>query len=144
MNPGAAWQWAAGLSSLGFYIFLSVWVAAIYWSRTKERLAIQETLQKLAQSGTSLTPEAIDALRRPKPRRTAEQIDARVRKLRYWGLFLVGLGTIISLYGLRYSDSPIRDLRDMSGGAIVLFVIPGLFLLAHSVISSLVAKSGHD
>ena len=59
----------AGISSLGFYIFLAVWVATVIWSRTKEKLAVQETLRKLIDSGAPLTPEVIDALRRPKPRR---------------------------------------------------------------------------
>jgi hypothetical protein len=140
MNGWAGWQWAAGLSSLGFYLFLAVWVGALIWSRTKEKLAIQETLQKLIQSGTQLSPEVIDALRRPKPGRTVADIRSRVRKFRYWGIFLVGLGTVVALNGLKYADSPVKDLRELSGTGIVLFVIPGLFCLAHSVITSLVNR----
>lgn len=141
MNPGASWQWAAGLSSLGFYIFLAVWVASAYWSRTRERLAIQETLQKLAQSGASLTPDVIDALRRTAPLRTPEQSAARLLKFRYWGLFLVVLGALASFLGLLFTSSPNPDLRDLSGGAIVLLVIPGLFCLAHSLIGRVTAAA---
>jgi hypothetical protein len=137
MNPGANWQWAAGLSALGFYLFLAVWVAAFLWSRTKEKLAVQETLQRLIQSGAQISPDVVDALRRPKPVRSLDDIDMSIRKFRYWGLFLVSLGTVIALYGLRHLDSPVKDLREISGSAIVLFVIPGLFCLAHSLITGL-------
>ncbi len=142
MNTG--WQWAAGLSSLGFYLFLAVWVGALIWSRTKERLAIQETLQKLIQSGAQITPETVDALRRTKPGRTYAEILIRAKRSRYWGFFMVGLGVLIALYGVRHSDSPIKDLRDLTGGSTVLFVIPGLFLLAHSVILTLTHKPPTD
>jgi hypothetical protein len=144
MNDGAGWQLMAGLSALGFYLFLAVWVAAFLWSRTKEKLAVQETLQRLIQNGTQVSPEIIDALRRTTPKRTQAEIIVRARKFRYWGYFLVGLGTAIALYGLRYSDSPVKDLREMTGSGVVLFVIPGLFCLAHSVITNVTNRSPND
>jgi hypothetical protein len=141
VNPGAEWQWAAGLSTLGFYFFLAVWVGVFLWSRTKEKLAIQETLQKLIQSGAQLTPEVIDSLRRTKAPRTLAEITARVRTFRYWGIFLIGLGTAIALWGLQFTDSPNRDLHEIPGAGIVTFIIPGLFCIAYSVITSLVNRS---
>jgi hypothetical protein len=144
MNAGAAWQWAAGLSALGFYFFLAVWMAAFFWSRTRERLATHETLQRLIASGTQLSPQVIDAIRRPRSARSRAETLARIRKFRYWGLFMIGLGTLIALIGLQYTDSDVEDLRDMMGGGIVLFVIPGLFLVAHSVISALTSTSEGD
>src|SRR5262245_11550356 len=77
-----------GLSASGFYVFLAVWSGGRIWSRTKERLAVQETLRRLVDSGTALTPEVIDALRRPTPKRSPEEISASVMRYRYWGLFL--------------------------------------------------------
>ena len=141
MNPGDTWQLVGGLSAIGFYLFLAVWVAAFLWSRTKQRLAVQKTLQKLIQAGTQVSPEVIDALRSTKPRRTPAEITTSVLKFRYWGVFLVGLGTLIALYGLRFADSPVKDLREMSGTGIIVFVIPGLFCLAHSVITSITRPS---
>jgi len=140
MNAAPSWQWVAGLSALGFYLFLAVCAAMFLWSRTRERLAIQETLQKLIQAGTQVSPEVIESLRRTKPPRTPAEVRARSRAFRYWGCFLLSLGTVIALIGLRYLDSPTQDLREMSGSAIVLFVIPGLFCLAHSVITDLVER----
>ena len=124
----------AGLSSLGFYLFLAVWVATVIWSRTKEKLAVQETLRKLIDSGTALTPDVIDALRRTKPKRSPAEVRASVAKYRYWGLFLVALGVVITLWGLRYVESPVQELREMPISGFVFFVIPGLFCLAHSLI----------
>src|SRR5690554_3620113 len=98
----------AGLSSLGFYIFLAVWVASVIWSRTKEKLAVQETLRKLIDSGTPLTPDVIDALRRPKPRRSPEEIRSSAKKYLYWGTFLVVLGLVITVWGSTFRDSPVR------------------------------------
>lgn len=121
MNPNGSWQLVAGLSALGFYLFLSVGVAVFLWSRTKQRLAIQETLQKLIDKGTDVTPEVIESLRRPAPKQTRAEILAGVMKFRYWGYFLVGLGTVIALNGLRYSDSPVKDLREMTSAGIVTF-----------------------
>lgn len=144
MYAAQGWQWAAGLSAFGFYLFLAVWVAALLWSRTKEKLAVQETLQTLIKDGKQLSPEIVDALRRMKSQRTPAQTLIRAKKFRYWGYFLVGLGIVITLNGLRYSDSPVKDLREMSGAGIVLFVIPGLFCLAHSVITSLTNRSSQD
>lgn len=123
-----------GLSSLGFYLFLAVWVASVIWSRTKEKLAVQETLRKLIDSGTAITPDVIDALRRTKPKRTPAEVRASVAKYRYWGLFLVALGVVITLWGLRYVESPVQELREMPISGFVFFVIPGLFCLAHSLI----------
>jgi hypothetical protein len=117
-----------GLSSLGFYIFLAVWIAAVIWSRTKQKMAVQETLRTLIESGATVTPEAIDALRRTKPRRSPTEIKAHVKQYLYWGLFLVSLGILATLYGLRFSDRPFLG--------IVFFLIPGLFCLAHSLITS--------
>jgi len=142
MNTG--WQWAASFSALGFYLFLAVWVCALIWSRTKERLAIQETLQKLIQSGAQISPEIVDALRRTKPRRTYAQIRIRAQKFRYWGLFMVGLGSLFAWYGLRYADSPVKDLREMTGSSILIFVIPGLFFIANSVILTLTNSPPKD
>jgi hypothetical protein len=125
---------AMGLSSIGFYVFLAVWVGAVIWSRTQEKRAVQETLRKLIDSGTALTPEVIEALRRPKPKRPPEEVRASAVKYGYWGSFLVALGVVITLWGLLYADSPVQDLREMPLTGFVLFVIPGLFCLAHSLI----------
>lgn len=117
-----------GLSSLGFYVFLAVWVGAVIWSRTQQKIAVQETLRKLIDSGTAVTPEVVEALRRPKPKRTPDEIRASVRQNLYWGVFLVVLGILATLYGLRFSDRPFLG--------IVFFLIPGLFCLAHSLITA--------
>src|SRR5262245_36507990 len=92
-----------GLSSLGFYLFLAVWVGTTIWSRTQEKLAVQQTLRKLIERGSELNPEVIDALRRPQLKRSPEQIHASVRRSLYWGAFLVGLGVIISLLQIPYT-----------------------------------------
>jgi len=136
-------EFVAGLAALGFYAFLAVWVGAFIWSRTKERLAVQETLQKLIETGAQLSPEVIDALRQTallqtRPRRTPAELVVRLKTFRYWGIFLVGLGAVIALWGLGFVDSPNRDLRELSGAGIVAFIIPGLFCLAYSVITKLV------
>ncbi|HET7131629.1 MAG TPA: hypothetical protein VFJ95_05240 [Gammaproteobacteria bacterium] len=118
-----------GLSSVGFYAFLAVWVGGTIWARTKEKLAVQETLRKLVDSGTALTPEVIDALRRPKPKRAPEEVRAAATRYWYWGLFLAMIGGLLEL--LNWSGgSPAR-----AGGGVILFVIPGLFCLAHSLIT---------
>ena len=52
---------------------------------------MQETLRKLIDSGTTITPEVIDALRRTKPKRSPAEIRASVTRYRYWGLFLLVL-----------------------------------------------------
>ena len=125
----------AGISSLGFYLFLAAWVVAVIWSRTKEKLAVQETLRKLIDSGTALSPEVIDALRRPKPRRSPTEVRASAKRYLYWGTFLVVLGAVVTLWGLRFSESPVQDLRELPLTGVVFFVIPGLFCLAHSLIT---------
>jgi hypothetical protein len=118
-----------GLSSVGFYAFLAVWAGVTIWARTKEKLAVQETLRKLVDSGTALTPEVIDALRRPKPKRAPEEVRATAARYWYWGLFLATVGGLLEL--LNWSGgSPAR-----TGGGVILFVIPGLFCLAHSLIT---------
>lgn len=144
MNANGSWQLVAALSALGFYLFLTVGVATFLWSRTKQRLAIQETLRKLIDKGTHITPEIIDSLRRPAANQTHAEIRAGAMKFRYWGYFLLGLGTVIAVNGLRYSDSPVKDLREMTGAGIVFFVIPGLFCLAHSLITSLTNRTPKD
>jgi hypothetical protein len=111
-----------GLSAIGFYLFLAVWVGMAIWARTQERLAVQETLRRVVDSGTALTPEVIDALRRPRPKRSPEEIGASVRRYLYWGLFLVTLGVVL-------------EFRGWDGGGILFFVVPGLFCLAHSLIT---------
>jgi hypothetical protein len=116
-----------GLSSIGFYVFLAVWVGTTIWSRTKEKLAVQETLRKLVDSGTALTPDVIDALRRPKPKRAPVEIRATVVRYQYWGAFLVALGVAVDLWSLSSGGR--------LGGGIVFLVIPGLFCLAHSLIT---------
>jgi hypothetical protein len=123
-----------GLSNIGFYLFLAVWVVAVIWSRTQEKRAIQETLRKLIDSGSAITPEVVDALRRRKPRRTPAEVRANATKYGYWGSFLVALGVVITLWGLRYADSPVQDLREMPIAGFLFFVIPGIFCLAHSLI----------
>jgi hypothetical protein len=140
MNANDGWQWVAGLSAFGFYFFLAVWVTARIWSRTKERLAIQETLQKAIHGGAQLTPEIIDSLRRSTPKLSPAEAHSRCKKFRYWGYFLVGLGAALALLGLGYTDSPVKDLRDMTSSAIMFFLLPGLFCLAYSVITSLTSK----
>jgi energy-converting hydrogenase Eha subunit E len=125
----------AGISSLGFYLFLAAWVVSVIWSRTKEKLAVQETLRKLIDSGTALSPDVIDALRRPKPRRSPAEVRASAKRYLYWGTFLVVLGVVVTLWGLRFSESPVQDLRELPLTGVVFFVIPGLFCLAHSLIT---------
>jgi len=144
MNIDPDAQLPMALAALGFYLFVTVWAGIFIWSRTKERLAIQETLQKLIQAGVQPSPEVIDSLRQPKPRRTIAEILARARTFRYWGIFLAGLGAGIALWALRYADSSIPDLREITQSAIMLFIIPGLFCLAHSIITHLVHKSSKD
>ncbi len=123
-----------GLSSIGFYLFLAVWVSAVIWSRTQEKRAVQETLRRLIDGGTALTPEVVDALRRRKPKRSPAEVRASAAKYGYWGSFLVALGVVITLWGLRYADSAVQDLREMPIAGFMFFVIPGLFCLAHSLI----------
>lgn len=135
MEQVPLWGLMVGLSSIGFYLFLAVWVGATIWSRTQEKLAVQETLRKLIDSGTGVTPEVIDALRRSKPKRSPAEIRASAAKYFYWGVFLVVLGIVITLWGLNYSDSPVQELREMPISGFVLFVIPGLFCLAYSLIT---------
>lgn len=134
-------QLGIGLSTIGFYFFLAVWVAAFIWSRTKERLAVQETLQKLIQTGAQLSPEVIDSLRQLKRRRTPAETLVRLKTFRYWGVFLVALGTVLAVWGLQFADSANRDLREVPGAALVAFIIPGLFCLAYSVITHRVMSS---
>jgi hypothetical protein len=116
-----------GLSSLGFYLFLAVWVAAVIWKRTQEKIAVQETLRKCIDSGTVITPEVVDALRRTKPRRPESEIRQSATRFRYWGLFLAILGIALTLWGSQYSSKPFVG--------IVFFLVPGLFCLAHSFIT---------
>lgn len=118
-----------GLSSVGFYLFLAVWVGSAIWSRTKEKLAVQETLRKVVDSGSALTPEVIDALRRPKPKRLPEEVRASVTRYAYWGGFLVALGALLEL--LNWSGGTPQP----AGGGFVVFVVPGLFCLAHALIT---------
>jgi len=103
-------------------------VGTTIWSRTKEKLAVQETLRRLVDSGSALTPDVIDALRRPQPKRPPEETRARVIKYRYWGWFLLGLAAAITLWQIPYTSPPVTGL--------VFFGIPGLFCLAHSLITS--------
>ena len=119
--PNLDWDWL-GVSTVGFYLFLAVWVGMAIWARTKERLAVQETLRRVVESGTALTPEVIDALRRPKPKRSPEEISASTRRYLYWGLFLVVLAIGLEIAG-------------WNGGGILFFGVPGLFCVAHSLIT---------
>jgi hypothetical protein len=112
-----------GASAVGFYLFLSVWVGMAIWARTKERLAVQETLRRVVDSGTALTPEVIDALRRPKPKRSQEEIGASIRRYLFWGLFLLLLAFVLEL------------LAGWDGGGVLFFGVPGAFCLAHSLIT---------
>jgi hypothetical protein len=113
-----------GLSAIGFYLFLGVWVGMAIWARTKERLAVQETLRRVVDSGAALTPEVIDALRRPKPKRSPEEIAASTRRYLYWGLFLIALAIALEIAG-------------WNGGGILFFGVPGLFCVAYSLITRL-------
>jgi hypothetical protein len=121
MDPIPNLDWL-GLSAIGFYLFLAVWVGMTIWARTKERLAVQETLRRVVDSGTALTPEVIDALQRPKPKRSHEEIGASIRRYLFWGLFLVALALVLELAGWK-------------GGGILFFGVPGAFCLAHSLIT---------
>jgi hypothetical protein len=114
-----------GLSSLGFYLFLAVWVGMTIWARTKETLFVQQTLRKVVDSGTALTPEVIEALQRRKPKRTTAEIHASATRYRYWGVFLVVVGIVVTLLSL--------DAERPMGG-VIFFSVPGLFCLAHSFI----------
>jgi thiosulfate reductase cytochrome b subunit len=136
MDQAPAWLgvWF-GLSSVGFYLFLAVWVGATIWSHTQQKLAVQQTLRKLIDSGTAITPDVVDALRRTKPKRSPAEIRASAAKFLYWGVFLVALGVVITVWGLAYRESPVQELREMPISGFVLFVIPGLFCLVHSVIT---------
>jgi hypothetical protein len=123
-----------GLSQIGFYLFLAVWISAVIWSRTQERRVVEETLRKLIDSGSAITPEVVDAVRRRKPKRSPAEVRVSAAKYGYWGSFLVALGVVITVWGLLYSDSPTQDLREMPITGFVFFVSPGLFCLAHSLI----------
>lgn len=115
-----------GLSSCGLYLFLAVYVAAVIWQRTQEKRAVQETLRKLIDNGTPITPELVDALRRTQPKRSPDEIRASAAKYRYWGLFLVALGIAAMLWGFVFSGKSVIGIA---------FLIPGLFCLAHSFIT---------
>jgi hypothetical protein len=124
-----------GLSSIGFYIFLSVWVGMTIWSRTREKLAVQETLRKLIDKGTVLTPDVIDALRRPHPKHTPAEIRASITRGRYWGWLLVVLGVALALWGWSATgDSPSVSVLTLL--PILFLVIPGLFCLAQAFIKN--------
>lgn len=136
MSNGTGWQVVASVSALGFHAFLAVLAIAIVRARTKEKLAIQETLRALVQSGAQVSPEVIDSLRRSRPKRTPAEILSRAKAFQYWGCFLIALGTLIALSGLLSSETSTSDLLDdLRTSGFVLFVLPGLFCLAHSAIT---------
>jgi hypothetical protein len=135
MNEAPAWLWSfIGLAQFGFYVFIAVWVGMVIWARTREKLAIQETLRRLIDRGTDITPEVVDALRRG-PRSSPAEVRAKVASYAYWGVFLVALGSVITALSFRSLDRGLADLGDLNMSGIVLFVIPGLFCLAHSLIT---------
>ena len=127
MDQAPQWFGAyLGLSSIGFYLFLAVWVGMTIWARTKEKVVVQETLRRVIDSGTALTPDVIETLQRRKPKRSPDEIRASVRRYQFWGAFLVVVGVAITLLSLS-SERPL--------GGIIFFSIPGLFCLAHSFIT---------
>jgi len=136
MDQAPTWFWGfLGLSQLGFYVFIAVWVGMAIWARTREKLAVQETLRKLIDRGTGITPEVVDALRRTSPRSSPAEVHAKVSRYAYWGVFLVALGSVITALSFRSLDSGLADLGNLNMSGIVLFVIPGLFCVAHSLIT---------
>lgn len=80
---------------------------------------MQETLRRVVDSGAMLTPEVIDALRRPKPKRSDQETGASIRRYLFWELFLVALALVLELAG-------------WNGGGILFFGVPGV---AHSLIT---------
>jgi hypothetical protein len=124
-------QIAGAISSLGFFLFLSACAVAVIWSRTKEKLAIQETLRRLIERGDVVNPELVEALRRMKPRRSPEEIEAAERRYRLWGLFLVALGAASMLAGWRSDSDALRELVEVG---LWFFFFPGLFCLAQAII----------
>jgi heme O synthase-like polyprenyltransferase len=121
MDQAPVWigEWF-GLSSLGFYVFLAVWLGMAIWARTKEKLALHETISKLADGGTQVTPEVIDALKRRQPKRSAAETRVRAQKHLYWGACLVALGVLAAVL-------------DWPTVGVALFVIPGIFYLMLSL-----------
>ena len=82
MNEMFGAQIAGAIAALGFFLFLAACAVALIWSRTKEKLAIQETLRKLIDRGDVVSPELVDALRRMKPRRSFQESVAAERRYR--------------------------------------------------------------
>src|SRR6185295_2489701 len=100
----SAWAMSIGVMSLGPYLFLAVYVGIKIWARTKEKLAVQETLRRLIESGTPVTPEVIEALR-PMRGRTPQEVARSIKRWRYWGVFTIGLGIVLSLLTL-FAEEP--------------------------------------
>ncbi len=131
MNEFTGAQIAGAIASVGFFLFLSACAVATIWSRTKERLAIQETLRKLIDRGDDVSPALVDALRRMKPGLSAAEAAVAERRYRLWGLFVVGLGAASILAGSSFEWDGSRDLVEVG---LWFFTVPGLFCLAHSII----------
>lgn len=117
-----------GVSAIGFYLFLAVWVGMRIWARTQEKLAVHDTLRRLIDSDKAVTPEVIEALKRPQPKRTPAEIRASTARYGYWGVFLVALGITLTVWGWNVQSSP-------RFAWLVIFGVPGLFCLAHSAIT---------
>jgi hypothetical protein len=118
------------IASMGFFLFLSACAVAVIWSRTKEKLAIQETLRKLIDRGEEVSPALVEALRM-KPRSSSAELAIAERRYRLWGLFLVGLGAASIVGGWLFESEASRDLVEVG---LWFFSVPGLFCLAHSII----------
>jgi hypothetical protein len=145
MDQAPTWFWGfLGLSQLGFYLFIAVWIGMAIWARTREKLAIQETLRKLIDRGTEITPEVVDALRRTAPRSSPAEVRATSARYAYWGTFLVTLGIVITAFSFESLDSGLADLGDLNMSGVVLFVVPGLFCLAHSWITRITQPPKRD
>ncbi len=136
MDHAPTWFWGfLGISQLGFYFFIAVWVGMAIWARAREKVEVQQTLRKLIDRGTDITPEVVEALRRTAPRYSAAEVRAKVVRYACWGGFLVALGVVITALSFRSLDAGLANLADLNMSGVVLFVIPGLFCLAHSLIT---------
>jgi hypothetical protein len=53
---------AAGLGSLGFWLFLASIIVGGMWFDTRKREAAQETLRRVVESGQQVSPDIVDKM----------------------------------------------------------------------------------
>jgi hypothetical protein len=108
------------------FLSVTIFFCVLFWFRFRARSEMQQTLRLALDKGHELTPEIIDRLGHPKPRKD--------RDLRLGILWLAGCAGLV-LCGLAVPDPAGDALRGFLAGAAFPLAIGLAYLVLHKLSS---------